>query len=139
MAELVGLLAARHPGLAVVLVPPPPQARAAEAVARAAAAAGARALVYPPSPRLLDVVALLRRARALVTPDTGLVHLAAAAGCPVLGLYSPRSSRTDRWAPLGVPSRLLTAGPGQAVAEIPLAATADAFDALWAEVTPGAR
>jgi ADP-heptose:LPS heptosyltransferase len=139
MAELLALLAARHPGLPFVLVPAPAQRGAAAGVAQAAAARGARVLVYPPSAHVLDVVSLFARAAALVTPDTGLVHLAAAAGCPVLGLYSPRSSRTERWTPLGVPGRAVAAGPGQAVADVPLAAVADAFGALWSAVGGRAR
>jgi ADP-heptose:LPS heptosyltransferase len=141
LAELLVLIAARHPGLRFVLAPPPGDLAEAEAAARAATAGGAPTVVYPPSPHVLDVVALLRRAAALVTPDTGLVHLAAAAGCPAVALYSPLATRLERWAPLGIPCRLLVAPPGAAVTAVPLADAADAFDALWAELgsAPGGR
>jgi ADP-heptose:LPS heptosyltransferase len=38
---------------------------------------------------LLDLVALLRRARLVVAADTGPLHLACAVGAPVVGLYGP--------------------------------------------------
>jgi ADP-heptose:LPS heptosyltransferase len=139
LAELLVMIAARHPGLRFVLTPPPSDLVEAEEAARRAAAAGAPTAVYPPSPHVLDVVALLRRAAAIVTPDTGLVHLAAAAGCPVVGLYSARSSLRERWAPVGVPNRLLVAPGASPITAIPLADAADAFDALWSEAGAGGR
>jgi ADP-heptose:LPS heptosyltransferase len=42
---------------------------------------------------------LLARARLVVSVDTGLMHLAAALGVPVIGLCGPASSR--RWGPIG--------------------------------------
>ena len=136
LAELLALVAARHPGVPFVLVPAPAQRTEAEVVVAAAAARGVRAFVYPPSPSVLGVVALLRRAAALLTVDTGLVHLAAACGCPVVALYSPRATRAGQWEPVGVPSRALTAPPGEAVTAIPLADAAAAFGALWSAL-PG--
>ncbi len=38
---------------------------------------------------LLDLVALLRRAKLLVAADTGPLHIACAVGTPVVGLYGP--------------------------------------------------
>lgn len=134
LAELLVLLARRHPETRFVLVAPPANRAEAEAAVAAAAARGAHAHLYPPSPHVLDVVELLRRAAALVTPDTGLVHLAAAAGCPVVALYSPRATRLEQWEPVGVPRRLLMAPPGAAVTAIPLADAAAAFDALWDKI-----
>jgi heptosyltransferase I len=40
-----------------------------------------------------QLVAVLARARALLAPDTGPVHLATAVGTPVLGLYAVMTSR----------------------------------------------
>lgn len=48
---------------------------------------------------LLDVAACLERARLFVGNDSGLMHLAAAAGAPTLGLFGPSSER--RYAPWG--------------------------------------
>jgi ADP-heptose:LPS heptosyltransferase len=52
------------------------------------------------------LAALLARARALVAGDTGPLHLAAAVGTPVVGVYGPTDPR--RWAPVGVPHRIVT-------------------------------
>lgn len=61
-----------------------------------------------PSERLIDLVgrldllaagAVLRRAALFVGNDTGLMHIAAAAGAPTLGLFGPTQS--SRYAPWG--------------------------------------
>lgn len=41
-----------------------------------------------------QLAALLRGARVYVGPDTSMTHLAAASGCPTVGLYGPASPRT---------------------------------------------
>src|SRR2546427_12359609 len=38
---------------------------------------------------LKDLIALLRRARLLITNDSGPMHLAAAVGTPVIALFGP--------------------------------------------------
>ncbi|MEQ8968621.1 MAG: glycosyltransferase family 9 protein [Azospirillaceae bacterium] len=48
---------------------------------------------------LTETAALLASARALVSVDTGVMHLAAAAGAPTLGLHGPTSPA--RWGPVG--------------------------------------
>ena len=48
---------------------------------------------------LLTAAAVLRRAALFVGNDTGLMHLAAAAGAPTLGLFGP--SPVERFAPWG--------------------------------------
>ena len=46
----------------------------------------------------MDLAAVLRRLALLVTPDTGPMHLAAAVGTPVVGIFGP--SDPVRYAPL---------------------------------------
>ena len=53
------------------------------------------ATVYPAA--WPATVALLRRARVYVGPDTSVTHLAAAAGCPTVGLFGPMDPRI--WGP----------------------------------------
>ena len=48
---------------------------------------------------LLTAAACLRRCRAFLGNDSGLMHLAAAAGTPTLGLFGP--SHTRRYRPWG--------------------------------------
>jgi len=46
-----------------------------------------------------ETAALLAAARAVVSVDTGVMHLAAAAGAPTVSLHGPTASR--RWGPVG--------------------------------------
>lgn len=97
-----GLLAAaaralRSRGIAAILVHGPgEEADAAEVVRLAPDAA---ALAPPTDLRML--AALVRRARLLVAGDTGPLHLACAAGCPVVAIYGPTDPLVN--APWGVP------------------------------------
>ncbi len=57
---------------------------------------------------LQDLMALLAGATLMIAPATGPLHLAAALGTPVLGLYDPtHRNHAPRWAPRGAPSRML--------------------------------
>jgi ADP-heptose:LPS heptosyltransferase len=62
-----------------------------------------------------DVAAILRRARLVVSNDTGIMHVAGAVGTPVLSLFGPTDAR--QWAPLNRGSRYIQAG-GEEIAEI---------------------
>jgi lipopolysaccharide heptosyltransferase I len=64
----------------------------------AAHSAGA-AIVAPPA-SIGDLVALSRGATLIVSGDTGPVHIAAAVGTPVVGIFGPtRPSRNGPWVP----------------------------------------
>ena len=68
---------------------------AEEVVAHAAGAA----LVSPPA-SIADLVALARGAVIMVSGDTGPIHLAAAVGTPVVGIFGPtRPARNGPWSP----------------------------------------
>ncbi len=54
---------------------------------------------------LLTAYALLKRARLFVGNDSGLMHLAAAAGCPTVGLFGPSDDRL--YAPWGPHTRVV--------------------------------
>lgn len=144
-AALAAEIARRHPALAVVFTPPP--AAAADARAMAAAARerlteaggdGASVAVFPPSPRLADLVALLARAAAVVTPDTANIHLAAALGRPVVALYTRAATeKVAHWVPTGVPFRAVVMDEPRPLAALDPARAADALDALL-DTLPGA-
>ncbi|WP_216207407.1 glycosyltransferase family 9 protein [Amycolatopsis aidingensis] len=55
---------------------------------------------------LPELAAVLDRASAVVAPNTGPAHLAAAVGTPVVSLFAPVVPAA-RWAPYGVPTVLL--------------------------------
>lgn len=72
--------------------------------ARDVAAAAPRGIVAPPTD-LRELAGLLAGARLFAGGDSGPLHLACAAGCPVLGLYGPTDPEINR--PWGVPHRAL--------------------------------
>ena len=56
-------------------------------------------MLAPPT-GLADLMALVQRAAIVVSGDTGPVHLAAATGTPVVGLYGPTNpARNGPWSP----------------------------------------
>ena len=60
-----------------------------EALADQVVAASAGAAIRSLPTTLLDYVELARRARLVVSADTGPLHLACAVGTPVVGLFGP--------------------------------------------------
>jgi ADP-heptose:LPS heptosyltransferase len=56
------------------------------------------AILSPPT-SIADLVALVRGASLMISGDTGPMHIAAALGTPIVGLYGPtRPSRNGPWA-----------------------------------------
>ena len=92
---LAGILRERH-GLASVVLWGPGE----EGVAEAVAAASAGAAVAAPRTELPGLLALSRAARLFVSGDTGPLHLAAAAGTRVVGIFGPTDpARNGPWDP----------------------------------------
>jgi len=132
-ARFVQLLLDRHADLSVVVTPAPakPEA-AAEVVRRCSAARVSLAPVFP----LLDLAALVRRAAAVVSTNTALVHLASACGRPVVALYAPEvPADVALWVPLAVPYRAVASPLRGSLGDIAPEAIADAFDSLRGETT----
>jgi lipopolysaccharide heptosyltransferase I len=72
-------------------------------LARAVVNASAGAARLAPPTRIGDVLALARGARLVLSGDTGPLHLAAAVGAPIVGLYGPTSPvRNGPWRPQDV-------------------------------------
>lgn len=67
---------------------------------------------------LPQVVGALARARAVLSLDNGVLHLAVAAGTPTVGLYRHGIHRL--WAPPSPLLRVLTPGEGAPVSRIPI-------------------
>ncbi len=140
-AEVAAGIAARHPGLAVVLTPPPAAAAEADEIVRLAAArlagagdagAAARVAAAPPSADLRDLVARLRLAAAVVTPDTANMHVASAVGTPLVAVYTSYT-RVEEWGAWGTqPLRVVHHRARAPLRDVPAAADYAAFDALRA-------
>ncbi len=80
---------------------------------------------------LPEVAAVLARAGMFIGNDSGLMHLAAAAGAPTLGLFGPTPS--DEYGPAGPKARAVLADgpPGQgAMEDLPVARVLEAAEAL---------
>jgi lipopolysaccharide heptosyltransferase I len=69
-----------------------------EALARAVVSASAGAAIEAPPTGIADVLALSRAASLCVSGDTGPMHLAAAVGTPVVGIFGPTDpERNGPW------------------------------------------
>lgn len=89
-------------------------------------------LVAPVCPTILHVAALLKGFRIFITPDTGIVHVAASQGVPVVGLYCPNESHLPLWYPWKVPHEIISAP--SSVAEIEAEDVQDATERLIEKV-----
>lgn len=56
---------------------------------------------------LPTLAALAQSCQVFVCPDSGPMHLAAAVGTPVVGIYALDEDFPQRWAPFGVPHRIV--------------------------------
>lgn len=56
---------------------------------------------------LRKLAAVAKLCRVFVCPDSGPMHLAAAVGTPVVGIYALDEDFPKRWAPFGVPHRIV--------------------------------
>ena len=127
----LALLAERRPDMAVVLAPAPGRVGPAR---EAAARSGSPHVLLAPELPLVDLVALVQRSVAVISPNTALVHIASACKRPVVALYTTQpGAEPSRWLPLGVPYRALAAPAGGGVGEISPDLVAHAVDDLLAE------
>lgn len=84
---------------------------------------------------ILEAAAVIARSRAVVTPETSIVHAASALNCPTLALYGSIDWNVKRFAPLADRHAALLAEADQTVADIPVERVIDAFRKLIADVT----
>ena len=105
--ETVRLVRAAHPDYAVVVSGAPDVA--ADVASVVADLADPHVLAWKGS--LLDLLAVVSSASYVVTPDTSIVHIAAAAGRPCVVLFA-ELIKVAEWYPFGVPYRgVLSADP----------------------------
>ncbi len=93
--ELAASLASRQ-GLGSIITWGPTEHELAESVSRAS---GGAAHLAPPT-TIADLAILMRDAALVISGDTGPLHIAAAMGSPVVGLYGPTwPERNGPWQP----------------------------------------
>jgi ADP-heptose:LPS heptosyltransferase len=83
---------------------------------------------------LMEIAALIGMAKAVVTPDTSIIHFASAMRTPVVGLYTRREPRPTEWQPYLIPHRSVFAEPGEPVTSIPAGEVFKEFVDLMKEV-----
>ncbi|MFL5615888.1 MAG: glycosyltransferase family 9 protein [Gemmatimonadaceae bacterium] len=133
-AKVLRVLLPRWPDLTFVLTPPPAAEKIRHAEQAIAACASDRVILCPPSPRFLDLVAVVQRASLVLTCDTANVHVASACGCPIIALYAGIRTTPGLWSPFGVPAREVRAAPGHAVSTIPAEEIVRACEELCAQI-----
>jgi lipopolysaccharide heptosyltransferase I len=125
----------RECGLASLVTWGPGERELAESVV---AASGGRARLAPATGSVLDLAALLERARLFVGGDTGPMHLASAVSTPSVALFGPKDPRT--YGPFHARRRVVAHGePGAGrMEDISVEAALEACRALLAQVRGGA-
>lgn len=71
------------------------------------------ALCPCPTHSLAELIATLSLAELAVCSDGGTLHIAAAVGLPVVGLFEHLAHKTERWYPWGVPHAVITSGSAE--------------------------
>jgi len=87
----------------------------------------------PPGPAwkdlpLSDLAAKLSRCRLYLGNDSGVTHLAAATGCPVVALFGATDARV--WSPLGPRVKVIASPTGDIAAILPETVVAECLE-LW--------
>ncbi len=133
--NFIDLITALRQGQAYPIVLVSTQADAADAAKIHEAVNDNRVVIFPPTKNIFEIVELLSRSLMLITPDTGVVHLASAAQTPVVALYTNiQSGKTAEWTPYQVPHRLVIAPEDALVADIPAQMVFDAVASLLDEL-----
>ena len=74
-----------------------------EGLAQEVVRESAGAALLSPRTSIGDLLALIREATLMISGDTGPMHVAAALGTPIVGIYGPtRPSRNGPWAPADI-------------------------------------
>jgi len=102
-AEFLQACESAFPAYAIAIVCSPIDRPTAEALC----ASAHRTILLPPTDRFRDFAALLKHMACIVTPDTAVVHLAAAFGVPSVVMYIQTDPDLRVWEPYGSPHRSL--------------------------------
>ncbi len=90
---------------------------------------------YFPTPTFMELLALVQHADLVISPDTSVVHAAAAFDRPLLGLYSNHEWNYKKFYPLSAHCRVvMPPEPGATIKDIELQAMLSSFEELTQEV-----
>lgn len=80
---------------------------------------------------IVEATAVLERSRAVITPDTAIVHAAAVAGTPTVVLAPVGEENARSFAPLSPRSQVVMQREGESFAEIDVERVIEAGSTLW--------
>ena len=101
-------------GLVPIVVSSPGDRRRGKAIA----AGECNTVPAPLTPDILHLTALLRGTALLVSPDTSVVHVAAACGVPVVGMYLPFDPTLPKWYPWKVDNEVIMASDSRSLCSV---------------------
>lgn len=90
------------------------------ATIQACAPAGVKVKRLPFPMHLAELFSLMRRMDLVISPDTGTVHVAAAAGVPLVSIYADREYAPIVWPPQSGHARILFTPQGKDINAIPM-------------------
>jgi ADP-heptose:LPS heptosyltransferase len=128
VVEICETLVHHYPELMVFVTGAPSEKAKVEAAVAAVGSMRCQALMLP----LLQISAVIAGAKVVLTPDTAVVHIASAAGVPVVGLYS-RLRNIAEWYPYQSPFALLLSPNEGSINQIPVSLVHEALERVLAE------
>lgn len=116
--ELLREILLRYPAIHLLLLTTPNDTKSANQLQRLLQ--DERVTTYPATNDVMEVIAVIKKSWMVLTPDTGIIHMASAVGTPIVGLYVGGQGAAE-WRPFGVPYRVVASAPILPVATIPTA------------------
>ncbi|MGA2298109.1 MAG: glycosyltransferase family 9 protein [FCB group bacterium] len=89
--------------------------------------------LFKPTQDMWDVFALIRYSDLVISPDTGIIHIASMFKKPVLGLYSSINNKDSDWDAFGVPFRKILSRNSTPLSTITVDEVFEAFCNLYQE------
>lgn len=114
--ELLQEVLLRYPAIHVLVLTTPSDSKNGELLRKLLQ--DERVTTYPSTNDVLEVIAVIKKSWMVLTPDTGIIHMASAVGTPIVGLYVGGQGAAE-WRPFGVPYRVVASVLTLPVATIP--------------------
>jgi ADP-heptose:LPS heptosyltransferase len=128
VVEMCTTLVQHYPELVVFVTGAPSEQAKVGTAVKAVGSKHCQPLMLP----LLQIAAAIAGAKFVLTPDTAVVHIASAAGVPVVGLYSQLRSIAE-WYPYQSPFALLLSPNEGSINHIPISRVHEALEWMLSE------
>jgi ADP-heptose:LPS heptosyltransferase len=129
--QLVQLIYDDYSNLNVVLVSMPKELELANEIT---SKYKNRVFLYPITSDVLEIGALIKNSRLVISPDTGIVHFCSALSIPVLGLYQDYKENHITWRPYNVKHKIVQAKKNLYINTVPCEYVYNAFQELMKEI-----